>query len=98
MKKFIFTLIIAVSHLSYGNIPSDSELNISAKLYDGRTIYFNKDVEELSLWDSSLDYVRLFNDEVVFVEDIESVSFLGDSPDLIMMIDSMNSGGIGGGG
>ena len=98
MKKLVFILTMTLVNWTYGAIP-DELLNISAKLHDGRTIQFKKDVQELYFWDSSLEAIKLVNDEVVVPTDIESFSFFKDAlHEESEVMASLYLGGIGGGG
>ena len=100
MKKwfFVFTITIAFTNWSHGSLPMDLLHDISAKLHDGRTIDFKKDVEEVHFWDAELDYIQLLNGEVLVPMDIKSLKKKKPQSLLIRASNDIRyGGGIGGG-
>ena len=99
MKKLLVT-IISSSILSFSALASE-RLDLSkfvnsdlqgARLFDGRSIDFKKEVEAIHLYKKQIDYIELLNGEVVDRTDIKLIQLL-DRKKLMLVKTGVDGGG-----
>jgi len=99
MKKLFFT-IISSSLIATSVFPNDqlrTKLDLStvfkdAMLRDGRSIDFKKEVERLHLYENKIDFLELYNGEIVDRTDIQTLRLL-DAHSLILKATGVDGGG-----
>ncbi|HAZ13265.1 MAG: hypothetical protein A2X86_00445 [Bdellovibrionales bacterium GWA2_49_15] len=99
MKKMIFTFVTTalLASSSFAQDLSNTTIELSktikeAKLFDGRKVDFQKEVEKLHLFDNKIDFLELRSGEIVDRTDIRSIQLL-DSHRMILKATGVDGGG-----